>query len=153
MEAARDVNLNTGRDWNMLAGQDSQSASAWRKDVQAGITLSLQQNVSSAVQAVADLPQAMGSGQGGLGYQGVTAASAGLKAVTSVYNSIFQVVSASLSVGGSTSRQNLPHPQARLPPPPCWPGATLRPSAGGTSLLKAAVCRPVMTWPWGLAVT
>ena len=105
MEAARDVNLNTGRDWNMLAGQDSQSASAWRKDVQAGITLSLQQNVSSAVQAVADLPQAMGSGQGGLGYQGVTAASAGLKAVTSVYNSIFQVVSASLSVGGSTSRQ------------------------------------------------
>ena len=105
MEAARDVNLNIGRDWNMLAGQDSQSASAWRKDVQAGITLSLQQNVSSAVQAVADLPQAMGSGQGGLGYQGVTAASAGLKAVTSVYNSIFQVVSASLSVGGSTSRQ------------------------------------------------
>ncbi|WP_198005296.1 hemagglutinin repeat-containing protein, partial [Desulfovibrio sp. 6_1_46AFAA] len=105
IEAARDVNLNTGRDWNMLAGQDSQSASAWRKDVQAGIALSLQQNVSSAVQAVADLPQAMGSGQGGLGYQGVTAASAGLKAVTSVYNSIFQVVSASLSVGGSTSQQ------------------------------------------------
>ena len=105
IEAARDVNLNIGRDWNMLAGQDSQSASAWRKDVQAGITLSLQQNVSSAVQAVADLPQAMGSGQGGLGYQGVTAASAGLKAVTSVYNSIFQVVSASLSVGGSTSQQ------------------------------------------------
>jgi filamentous hemagglutinin len=57
------------------------------------------------VEAVANVPQAAGEARGGAGFTGVSAVSAGLQAASAVYKAILQVVSASVEIGASQSRQ------------------------------------------------
>ena len=130
VEAKRDVTIAAGRDWNMLAAADTQEFSAWRKEWQAGVTLALKQNVSQAVNAVSNIPAAAGNAQGGGMFTGISAASAGLQAVSSVYNAIFQVVSASVTLGASASEQKASSSSSTAAPSTALAGHDLTASAG-----------------------
>lgn len=61
--------------------------------------------MAQALGAIGRVPDAAGNAKGGLGFTGISAASAGLQAVSSTYNAVFQTISASLSLGASTSTQ------------------------------------------------
>ncbi|RED44883.1 hemagglutinin repeat-containing protein, partial [Aestuariispira insulae] len=84
LSAAGDVNVRAGNDIDLKASSDTFSHSEEHKIKQAGISVSLKQNVTQAVESVANLPQALTEGEGGAAAQGVTAASAVLKVASAV---------------------------------------------------------------------
>ena len=104
IEAGRDVVITAGQDWNMLASYDVENLHDWHKVIQAGISASLRQNVSSTVRTLGDLPENATAGRGGAGYSALTAASAGLRAIDAVKGTLSEAVSASASVGSSFSK-------------------------------------------------
>ncbi|MDR2489626.1 MAG: hemagglutinin repeat-containing protein, partial [Desulfovibrio sp.] len=106
IEAGRDVVIAAARDWNMLAGQDYDSLHQYVTQVQGGINAVVRQNVSGATRTFLDLPQNAMRGQGNVAFQGLTAASAYLKAVDSLKSAASQPISASVNVGASFSRSD-----------------------------------------------
>ena len=73
---------------------------------QAGISVSLQQNVTRALDSIANLPQSMTSGEGSSAAKGISAASGVLKTTSDLMALQKNALSASVSVGVSSSEQN-----------------------------------------------
>ncbi len=103
IEAGRDAIIDAGRDWNMLAGYDHESLSQYVKNLEIGVTGSVQQNVTPAARTLIDLPADMQGGQGGAGYSALTAGSSILRAVDAVKGATSSAVSASAKIGASFS--------------------------------------------------
>ena len=105
LEAGNDISVIAGRDWNMLAAPDTQNMSSWRKEVQAGLTISLKQNVTSAADAFTHIPGTTSDAKGGAGFTGISAAGAGLQAMSAAMSAALQTVSLSVDLGMSESSQ------------------------------------------------
>ena len=128
--AGRDVAVVAERDWNMLAGLDAEISSSWSKQMQAGVTESLKQNVSRAVRAIGNISVAAGDAKGGAGFTGISAAGAGLEAASAVYSAIMQVVSASVDIGFSQSQQKSSSEQYTASPSSIFAGRDIDAFAG-----------------------
>ena len=105
LEAGNDISVIAGRDWNMLAAPDTQNMSSWRKEVQAGLPISLKQNVTSAADAFTHIPGTTSDAKGGAGFTGISAAGAGLQAMSATMSAALQTVSLSVDLGMSESSQ------------------------------------------------
>ena len=96
------IHAKTG-DVSILSGEDTATSYQKTKQVFAGITLKIGQNVSGAVQQLAEAPGTATSGHGGVGYVGVGVVSGVMQAADGLRQLSNPSVSLSLMVGASGS--------------------------------------------------
>ncbi|WP_343565486.1 hemagglutinin repeat-containing protein [Kiloniella sp. b19] len=105
LQAGRDVTITAAESVDLRASQDLYNRQEEHKIKQVGITLSLQQNVTNAIESVAKLPKSATAGEGSAGAKGLTAASEVLRSVSAVMTAIETPVSASATLGVSSSEE------------------------------------------------
>jgi filamentous hemagglutinin len=98
------VEIRARRDLSILAGANTQETYQSTKQVFAGITLKISQNVSGAAQQLAQAPSTFNSGYGGAGYRTIGMISGTLQAVDAVKSLSSPYVGASLTIGASGSQ-------------------------------------------------
>ena len=104
--AGQNVKITAGQDVNVKAAQDVEHLDQYEKQTEAGVSLAVRQSVTNAVRTVAQLPTSATAGKGNPAAQGVTAISAGEKAVASVRQAFDSTVSGSLTAGLSMSESH-----------------------------------------------
>ena len=110
MAASGDLTANAGGNINLTAAYDTYTATSSKSSTQIGLTLSANENVSSAIKTFENAPQAFNAGQGSATNKEITQASEALQLVETAANLVFgQLVSVSASIGfsHSTSKSSL----------------------------------------------
>lgn len=102
----RQVKIDAGRDNKILAGMDTNHSYQTNKEVFAGIQLKVSQNVSGAMQQIAQSPALAASGYGNPAYKAVAAMSGALSLTQGVLSLSNPTVSASLTAGASGSKSH-----------------------------------------------
>ncbi len=103
--AKNNLIINAGGDITVLAAYDDITHSEKHKSFQIGITASVQENVSSAIETLKDVPDNWNAGAGSETNRVITRASTALKTIDTVSGLITgPLVSAGLSLGVSSSK-------------------------------------------------
>ena len=108
--ASGSVTANAGGDINLTSAYDTYTATSSKSSTQIGLTLSANENISSAIDTYANAGKDFNAGQGSATNKAITQGSEALKLVETTANLIFgQLVSVSASIGfsHSTSKSNL----------------------------------------------
>ncbi|WP_143012367.1 hemagglutinin repeat-containing protein [Methylobacterium phyllostachyos] len=98
-----DLAIRAGRDLSVLSQAQTEHDVAIRRQSFAGIRAGISQNVSRALDELQEASRTFNSGYGGDGYRAIGAVSGTLKAVDAVMQLTNPSVSASLTVGASSS--------------------------------------------------
>jgi filamentous hemagglutinin len=98
------VGIKAGRDLDILSGVTSERTFQSSKEVFAGITAKIDQNVSGAVEQLRQAPGTFTSGYGGAGYKAIGMVSGTLQAIDGYSQLSNPTVSASLTLGASGSK-------------------------------------------------
>ena len=105
--ASGDLTAAAGGNINLTAAYDSYTQTSSKTTTQIGLTLSANENVSSAIKTFENAPKAFNAGQGSAANKEITQASEGLQLVETAANLVFgQLVSVSASIGFSHSTSN-----------------------------------------------
>ena len=105
--ASGSVSAAAGGDINLTAAYDTYTATSSKSSTQIGLTLSANENISSAIDTYANAGKDFNAGQGSDAAKNITRASEALKLVETTANLIFgQLVSVSASIGFSHSTSN-----------------------------------------------
>ncbi|MGH1571827.1 hemagglutinin repeat-containing protein [Methylobacterium sp. P31] len=99
-----DLAIRAGRDLSLLSQGQLEHDIAVRRQSFAGIRASVSQNVTSAINDLQDAGRIFNSGYGGSTYQAIGVVSGTLKTVDEVLQLIHPTVSASLTLGASSSK-------------------------------------------------
>jgi filamentous hemagglutinin len=98
------VAIKAGRDLDILSGTTTERSLQSSKEVFAGITAKIGENVSGALEQLRQAPGTFSSGYGGSGYKAVGAVSGTLQAIDALSALSRPTISASLTLGASGSR-------------------------------------------------
>ena len=105
--ASGSVTANAGGDINLTAAYDTYTATSSKSSTQIGLTLSANENVSTAIKTFENAGKDFNAGQGSDAAKNITRASEALKLVETAANLVFgQLVSVSASIGFSHSTSN-----------------------------------------------
>ena len=98
------VGMDAGRHLSLLAGANKETSYQSSKEMFAGITLKVSQNVTGAVEQLKAAPGTFASGYGGGAYQAIGMASGVMQAVDGLKSLSNPTVSASLMLGANGSK-------------------------------------------------
>ena len=107
IEAGENVTVTAGENIAVEAAHDVETLDSYVREIEVGVKLAAKQNVSRAVNSVAQLPESAQAGKGSAAAEAVTAASAAMESYSAVSSALSSSASASLTVGAtySESRQ------------------------------------------------
>lgn len=98
------VDLDAGRDLKLLAGANRETSYQSSKEVFAGITLKVGQNVTGALQQLQQSPATFSSGYGGGAYKAIGMVSGAMQAIDAMLQLSSPAVSARLTIGANGSK-------------------------------------------------
>lgn len=100
------VDLDAGRDLKLLAGANRESSYQSSKEVFAGISLKVSENVSGAVRQLSQAPATFTSGYGGSAYKAIGMVSGALQVIDGFNQLTSPSVSARLTLGASGAKSS-----------------------------------------------